>query len=255
MFDVRSTCGPQHGDKTACLDGMQEQDMMADADAAMPAPQQRRPKTSRSKAVAAAWDQEDSIAQDSTSQTSAEGPELSPDSEELQLTQAPDSEADEQPDLVDTEAAVGSAEDAELSPGNEELQLSQAADSEADKQPDLVGTKAAIGFDEQPAQESEQQKQQYQLDGEEHFAPIALESQSAAVSADARSQQQQRQQQQPELPQQQLQPVESGSLLPGGVGQQRKEPLCLRVRPLDIATKRLMQSLGCTALLEMPNNK
>ena len=226
---------------------------MADADAAMPAPQQRRPKTSRSKAVAAASDPEDSIAQDSTCQTSAEGPELSPDSEEPQLTQAADSEADEQPDLVDTEAAVGSAEAAELSPGDEELQLSQATDSEADKQPDLVDTKAAIGVDEQPAQESEQQKQQYQLDGEEHFAPIVLESQSAAAYADAHSQQQQRQQ--PELPQQQLQPVESGSQLPGGVGQQRKEPLCLRVRPLDNATKRLMQTLGCTALLEMPNNK
>lgn len=36
---------------------------------------------------------------------------------------------------------------------------------------------------------------------------------------------------------------------------QRKEPLCLRVRPLDSSTRRLMQSLGCTALLEMPNNK
>ena len=36
---------------------------------------------------------------------------------------------------------------------------------------------------------------------------------------------------------------------------QRKEPLCLRVRPLDSPTRRLMQSLGCTALLEMPNNK
>lgn len=35
----------------------------------------------------------------------------------------------------------------------------------------------------------------------------------------------------------------------------RKEPLCLRVRPLDSPTRRLMQSLGCTALLEMPNNK
>ena len=42
---------------------------------------------------------------------------------------------------------------------------------------------------------------------------------------------------------------------PGLLPAHRKEPLCLRVRPLDSPTRRLMQSLGFTALLEMPNNK
>lgn len=46
-----------------------------------------------------------------------------------------------------------------------------------------------------------------------------------------------------------------GLAVPGLLPAQRKEPLCLRVRPLDSPTRRLMQSLGCTALLEMPNNK
>ena len=46
-----------------------------------------------------------------------------------------------------------------------------------------------------------------------------------------------------------------GELGPGLLHAQRKDPLCLRVRPLDSPTKRLMQSLGCTVLLEMPNNK
>lgn len=45
------------------------------------------------------------------------------------------------------------------------------------------------------------------------------------------------------------------ALLPGLLGVLRKEALCLRVRPLDALTKRLMQALGCTALLELPNNK
>lgn len=53
--------------------------------------------------------------------------------------------------------------------------------------------------------------------------------------------------------QQQLQ--QGQALLPGLLGVLRKEALCLRVRPLDALTKRLMQALGCTALLELPNNK
>lgn len=53
----------------------------------------------------------------------------------------------------------------------------------------------------------------------------------------------------------QQQPAAAGLPLPGPLAAVRKEPLCLRVRPLDGATRRLMQSLGCTALLEMPNNK
>lgn len=53
----------------------------------------------------------------------------------------------------------------------------------------------------------------------------------------------------------QQQSAAEGLLGPGLLLAQRKEPLCLRVRPLDSPTRRLMQSQGCTALLEMPNNK
>ena len=53
----------------------------------------------------------------------------------------------------------------------------------------------------------------------------------------------------------QQRPPAEGVKVPGPLPTQRKEPLCLRVRPLDSPTRRLMQSLGCTALLEMPNNK
>lgn len=53
----------------------------------------------------------------------------------------------------------------------------------------------------------------------------------------------------------QQQSAAEGLAVPGLLPAHRKEPLCLRVRPLDSPTRRLMQSLGCTALLEMPNNK
>ncbi len=78
--------------------------------------------------------------------------------------------------------------------------------------------------------------------------PIARQR-SQSQPADAIMLMQQQQQQQKQQPQN---PV---ALLPGFLDVLRKEPMCLRVRPLDALTKRLMQALGCTALLEMPNNK
>lgn len=53
----------------------------------------------------------------------------------------------------------------------------------------------------------------------------------------------------------QQQSVTEGLSVLNSLPAQRKEPLCLRVRPLDSPTRRLMQCLGCTPLLEMPNNK
>ena len=55
---------------------------------------------------------------------------------------------------------------------------------------------------------------------------------------------------------QQLQQPASVSVgVSGSAAAVRKDPLCLRIRPLDGPTKRLMHNAGCTVLLEMPNNK
>ena len=66
----------------------------------------------------------------------------------------------------------------------------------------------------------------------------------------------QNQQQQSHQQQQQQEAGEvSRAMSSAASGPLSKEPLCLRLRPLDGATKRLMQGFGCTALVEMPNNK
>ena len=96
---------------------------------------------------------------------------------------------------------------------------------------------------------------QQQAGLQQQQAPIATqrsESRPADVTMLMQQQQQQQQQHQQQQQQQRQIPV---TLLPGFLDVVRKEPLCLRVRPLDALTKRLMHALGCTALLEMPNNK
>ena len=124
-----------------------------------------------------------------------------------------------QPSSEDAEPALAQQQDSvELSQDNEEpLLTQQQAKSDAVEQ-DGIETEQQLSTDQQ--QQS-----------------IAASKATAQVVAAQQS------------------PAAAGLSVSGPLAAVRKEPLCLRVRPLDGPTKRLMQSLGCTALLEMPNNK
>jgi len=141
-------------------------------------------------------------------------------------------------------------EEPEMQQQPEEVALTQQAEPDfADSGADLQQLQAKeLQFGQQHLQQHELgTKQQAGL--QQQQVPIARqrsESQPADVTMLMQQQQQQQQQQQRQNP---------VALLPGFLDVLRKEPLCLRVRPLDALTKRLMQALGCTALLEMPNNK
>ena len=126
----------------------------------------------------------------------------------------------------------------------EEIMLTQQAEPDfADPGADLHQLQAEdVQFGQQHLPQHEVGTQQ-QAGLQQQQVPIAIqrsESQPADVSM---------------LMQQQQQRQIPVALLPGFLNVLRKEPLCLRVRPLDALTKRLMQALDCTALLEMPNNK
>ena len=126
----------------------------------------------------------------------------------------------------------------------EEIMLTQQAEPDfADPGADLHQLQAEdVQFGQQQLPQHEDGTQQ-QAGLQQQQVPIAIqhsESQPADVSM---------------LMQQQQQRQIPVALLPGFLDVLRKEPLCLRVRPLDALTKRLMQALDCTALLEMPNNK
>ena len=126
----------------------------------------------------------------------------------------------------------------------EEIMLTQQAEPDfADPGADLHQLQAKdVQFGQQQVPQHELRTQQ-QAGLQQQQVPIARQR-SESQPADVSMLMQQQQQQQI--------PV---ALLPGFLDVLRKEPLCLRVRPLDALTKRLMQALDCTALLEMPNNK
>lgn len=136
----------------------------------------------------------------------------------------------------------------EMQQQHEEIVLAQQAE------PDFAGLGADLHqLQAEELQFGQQQLPQHELGTQqqaglqEQQVPVARqrsESQPADVTMLMQQQQKQKQQRQ--------NPV---TLLPGFLDLLRKEPLCLRVRPLDALTRRLMQALGCTALLEMPNNK
>ncbi len=139
----------------------------------------------------------------------------------------------------------------ELQQQPEEIVLTQQAEPDfADPGADLHQLQAKeLQFGQQQLPQHELGTQQ-QAGLQQQQVPIARQrSESQPADVTMLMQQQQQQQQQT---QQRQNPV---ALLPGFLDVLRKEPLCLRVRPLDALTKRLMQALGCTALLEMPNNK
>jgi len=131
----------------------------------------------------------------------------------------------------------------------EEIVLTQQAEPDfADPGADLHQLQAKeVQLDQQQLPQHELGTEQ-QAGLQQQQAPIAAQR-SESQPADVTLLMQQQQQQQKQQPQNPL------ALLPGFLDVLRKEPLCLRVRPLDALTKRLMQALGCTALLEMPNNK
>ena len=147
----------------------------------------------------------------------------------------------------------------ELQQQPEEIVLTQQAEPDfADPGADLHQLQAKeVQLDQQQLPQHDlgtQQLPQHDLGTQQQAGlqqqqvPVATqrsESQPADVTL-LMQQQQQQQQQQRQIP---------VALLPGFLDVVRKEPMCLRVRPFDALTKRLMQALGCTALLEMPNNK
>ncbi len=150
-------------------------------------------------------------------------------------------------------ADLTAEEPEELQQQPEEIMLTQQAETEfADPGADLHQLQAKeVQLGQQQLPQHELGTQQQAGLQQQQQVPIARqrsESQPADVIMLMQHQQHQHQQ-----TQQRQHPV---ALLPGFLeGVLRKEPMCLRVRPLDALTKRLMQALGCTALLEMPKNK
>ncbi|KAL0024470.1 hypothetical protein WJX77_007331 [Trebouxia sp. C0004] len=140
-------------------------------------------------------------------------------------------------------------EEPEMQHQPEEIVLTQQAE------PDFADSGAGLHqLQADELQSGQQQLPQHEFGSQQQAGlqqqqvPIARQH-SQSQPADVTMLMQQQQQQQKEQRQNPM------ALLPGFLDVLRKEPLCLRVRPLDALTKRLMQALGCTALLEMPNNK
>ena len=161
-----------------------------------------------------------------------------------------DAQNSDSPGSESQSADLTDEEPEELQQQPEEIVLTQQAEPDfADPSADLHQLQA------KEVQPGQQQLPQHDLGTQQQAGlhqqqqvPIARQR-SQSQPADAIMLMQQQQQQQKQQPQN---PV---ALLPGFLDVLRKEPMCLRVRPLDALTKRLMLALGCTALLEMPNNK
>ncbi len=160
-----------------------------------------------------------------------------------------DAQNSDSPGSESQSADLTDEEPEELQQQPEEIVLTQQAEPDfADPSADLHQLQAKeVQLDQQQLPQHELGTEQ-QAGLQQQQAPIAAQR-SESQPADVTLLMQQQQQQQKQQPQNPL------ALLPGFLDVLRKEPLCLRVRPLDALTKRLMQALGCTALLEMPNNK
>ncbi len=200
---------------------------MINVPAAMPTAQRRGPKGNKQAAAAAASDA-------LTTQRPAH------QDSDAQISDCQDSEAkgsdSEDSDPHDS-GAHDSLEGLQLTQDGEELQITQQ-----EQQPDFANTDAVISEQQAPElQQGHDSAPQASMSQQDAAVSQASDPQPAApVLASAKTQQQR---------------FAAGALQPGMFAVQSREPLCLRIRPLDSATKRLMQALGCTALLEMPNNK
>ena len=107
----------------------------------------------------------------------------------------------------------------------------------------------------QPLQDDADTAQHYPVDIEQHASMSQPQQECTAQATACEAGRQQSSAEAAACEANKQQSVTEGLRALNSMPAPRKEPLCLRVRPLDSPTRRLMQSLGCTALLEMPNNK